>query len=162
MLLSNPLVAPKLPASHGTKPMGTGRMPELPYRGAMDKGGKAKKTGLYKLEQGEEVLTKEEAKDKDKESKDSKPKEKSKPKKSKPSHKKKHGGKAKGFHVKKAEGGYIATPEYEPDENGKLPPEEQHVHPDLDSVSEHMADHFEGDEPPAAAQQQAPPAQEEM
>lgn len=65
--------------------------------------------------------------------------------------KKKH--KVHGMRIRKAHGGYIANHEMPPGADGKMPPEQEHILPDLAALKDHM-DHFEPPEEEQPAPQQ--------
>ena len=52
-------------------------------------------------------------------------------------------GKTKSMHVRKADsGGFIASHSMQPDEQGMPSPDQEHILPDLESLKDHMGQHF--------------------
>lgn len=159
--------------------------PDSPITPAYHKGTKkVEKTGPALLEKGEAVIPKDKAmankglieglldgKD-EKESKSKAGKKKEAPEEAKKVKGAKEGTKkvkklkhrVHTIHIKRANGGFIANHDHEPDENGMLPTSEQnppHVMSSMDELKKHMEDHM-GDEAPAGgaglAQAQPSPA----
>lgn len=123
--------------------------------GSMEKGGKVKKTGYYKLHKDEKVIPdgdKEVAK-KTKHAAESLGKDKQ--------------GKKKGekkrvhrIHVRRsANEGYVAENEHAPIEGemGQALPSEEHIYPDLAGVHRHLDEHFG----PEEQEEQQEPSEEE-
>jgi len=85
---------------------------------SMKKGGVVRKTGAHLIHRGERVIPADEAEG--------------------------EGKRPESMHVKKVKGGYHVTHHFKAAKGGAMPETEEHVLPD--TSSQHMADHFGGDE----------------
>lgn len=126
--------------------------------GSMEDGGKVKKTGYYKLHEGEKVMAKKSeraagALGKDKEGK----------KEPKKEHKKDAKKRVHRIHIRRAANrGYVAENEHLPvsgedGQTGQVPPSEEHIYPDLAGLQGHIAQHMG----PEEEEEQVEPSEEE-
>lgn len=118
--------------------------------GSFAKGGKVKKTGAYKLEKGEKVLSKDKvmAEEHKKKSRTASALSSGKAKSSKS---KSHGGKSKHpseIHIKKtANGKFLAKHVFDKGGGDGMPqPDETHALNDIDELKDHIGEHMGGEE----------------